>query len=73
MMKSDPIIDEIRRVRHEISAKYGHDPKKLVAHYQRLQRAFKGKIVNFGAKDKVVLKNLSSHSGEAFTSALDSQ
>jgi len=34
---SDPIIDQIREVRHRISAEFGHDPQRLVEHYMRLQ------------------------------------
>src|SRR4051812_49184050 len=30
---SDPAIDEIRAVRHRISARFGHDPERLVAYY----------------------------------------
>lgn len=33
----DP-IDQIRRVRHGISAKFDHDPRKLVEHYIELQK-----------------------------------
>jgi hypothetical protein len=29
-------IEKIREVRKKISASFGHDPKKLVAYYQRL-------------------------------------
>jgi len=32
-MKNDPVIDRIRNVRKQISAKYNHDPKKFVEHY----------------------------------------
>ena len=35
-MQDDPVIDEIRRVRHEISAAFDHDPYKLVEHYKRM-------------------------------------
>ena len=31
-------IDEIRRIRREISARFDHDFGKLVAHYQALER-----------------------------------
>ena len=30
---SDPVIDEIREVRHRISARFAHDPTQLVAYY----------------------------------------
>ena len=40
-MKPDPIIDEIRRVRHQISAECGHDPKRLLEYYLKLERKMK--------------------------------
>ena len=35
---ADEEINEVRKIRHRISAKYGHDIKKLVAHYQDLEQ-----------------------------------
>jgi hypothetical protein len=35
VMEPDPLIDEIREVRHRISAQFGH---RLVAHYMELER-----------------------------------
>jgi len=37
-MEPDPIIDEIRAVRHRISEEYDHDPAKLIEHYRKLER-----------------------------------
>lgn len=37
-MKDDPTITRIREVRHSISEKCGHDPKKLVEYY--IQRTY---------------------------------
>ncbi len=34
----DPIIDEIREVRHRISEEFGHDPARLVEHYMKMER-----------------------------------
>jgi hypothetical protein len=34
---SDYEIDEIRRIRHKISAEHGHDLRKLAAHYRKLE------------------------------------
>lgn len=34
---NDPVIDEIREVRHQISARFGHDPRRLVAYYLEIQ------------------------------------
>jgi hypothetical protein len=41
----DPVIDEIREIRHRISARFGHDPARLVAHYMELQKTFAGRFV----------------------------
>jgi hypothetical protein len=37
-MKNDPLIDEIRQTRHEISAEFNHDTKKMVAYYQQVEK-----------------------------------
>ena len=31
--QADPVIDEIREVRHRISARVDHEPERLVAYY----------------------------------------
>jgi hypothetical protein len=38
-MESDPIIDEIREVRHRISEEHGHDPRRLVEHYIQMEKS----------------------------------
>jgi hypothetical protein len=37
-MKDDLVISEIRRVRREISARVGHDVRRLGEHYMELER-----------------------------------
>jgi hypothetical protein len=37
-MSKDPPIDEIRAVRHRISARFGHDTKALCDHYRELEK-----------------------------------
>jgi hypothetical protein len=37
----DPVVAEICRARHEISAEHGHDASRLVGHYIRLQEEMK--------------------------------
>lgn len=32
-IKNDPAIDQIREVPHQISAEFGHDPRKVLAYY----------------------------------------
>jgi len=60
-----PILQEIRRVRHEMSAEWGHDPRRMVEYFAELQKEFKGRIVNFGASETTILKNLGQDSGDA--------
>jgi hypothetical protein len=43
---ADPLIDEVRRFRHEISAEFGHDPYKLVEYYMRLQEQHRERLVD---------------------------
>ncbi|NJN05977.1 MAG: hypothetical protein HC814_05850 [Rhodobacteraceae bacterium] len=40
-MTPDPLIDEIHEVRRKISAEFGHDPRRLVAHYIEMSRKLK--------------------------------
>ena len=42
---SDAVIDEIREVRHRISARYGHDPTRLVAFYIELQKQYQDRLI----------------------------
>jgi hypothetical protein len=37
-MKPDPAIDEIYEVRRKISAEFGHDPRRLMAHYAEYEK-----------------------------------
>ncbi|NQT12588.1 MAG: hypothetical protein HQ582_07565 [Planctomycetes bacterium] len=38
---TDEAIQEIRRVRHEISCRCGHDPLRVVAYYHEFQEELK--------------------------------
>jgi hypothetical protein len=40
----DPVIDEIREVRHRISARFDHDPARLVAYYMELQKQYQDRL-----------------------------
>ena len=42
---SDPVIDEVREVRHRISARFDHDPSRLVAYYMELQEQYKDRLL----------------------------
>ena len=41
----DPVIDEIREVRHRISASCDHDPAKLVAFLMQYQQQFRDRLI----------------------------
>ncbi len=41
----DPLIDEIRAVRHQISARFDHDPARLVAYYMELQKQYQDRLI----------------------------
>ena len=49
---SDPVIDEIREVRHRISERYNHDPVRLVAHYMELQERYRDRLLETSPPEK---------------------
>ncbi len=44
--QTDPVIDEIREVRHRISARFDHDPERLVAYYIQLQQQYADRLID---------------------------
>ena len=46
MAQRDPVIDEIREVRHRISERFNHDPEKLLEYYTRLQEDYKDRLLD---------------------------
>jgi hypothetical protein len=50
---SDPVIDEIREVRHRISERYEHDAARLVAHYMEFQERYQDRILEMPLPEKV--------------------
>jgi uncharacterized protein (DUF433 family) len=42
----DPVIDEIREVRHQISARIEHDPVRLGAYYMELQEQYRDRLLH---------------------------
>lgn len=42
----DPVIDEIREVRHRISERFNHDPEKLLEYYMGLQEDYKDRLLD---------------------------
>ena len=49
-MTDEPLLDEIRRVRHQISASIGHDPRRIVAYYAELQRQHQGRVIDLSGE-----------------------
>ena len=43
--QADPVIDEIREVRHRISARVDHEPARLVDYYIELQKRYRDRFV----------------------------
>lgn len=44
--QSDPVIDEIRAIRHRISEECGHDPARLVAYFMKLQEQYRDRLID---------------------------
>jgi len=61
MKKSDPTLDRIRKARHEISARFNHDPDALVAHYMELDKQYASRLL----KDEDRLPSESGRRNEA--------
>jgi hypothetical protein len=47
--QNDAVIEEVRAVRHRISARFGHDPTRLVAFYQELQKRYQDRLIETAA------------------------
>lgn len=41
----DPVIDEIREIRHQISVRVDHDPAKLVEYYMQFQEQYRNRLI----------------------------
>jgi hypothetical protein len=48
----DPVIDEIREERHRISARFNHDPERLVAYYTELQEQYRDRLIDGPPKER---------------------
>jgi len=44
-IKDDPAIEQIREVRHRISAEFGHDTNRLIDHYRELEKKYADRLV----------------------------
>jgi hypothetical protein len=42
---SDPIVDEVRQIRHEMSARFAHDPVRLIEYLMEFQEQYRDRLV----------------------------
>jgi hypothetical protein len=42
----DPVIEEVREIRQRISARFGHDPTRLVAYYMEFQERHRDRLID---------------------------
>jgi hypothetical protein len=52
---NDPVVDEVRAIRTQISAEFDHDPSRLVEHYIQLQKRHADRLI--AARDKSAPKD----------------
>ena len=45
-MKNDQPIEEVRELRRRISARFEHDPARLVAYYIKLQEKYSDRLID---------------------------
>ncbi len=55
-MIQDPIIKEIRKIRHEIEAECGNDADRYFQHIQEIQKKYK-QLVRRNPKQRLQMKN----------------
>lgn len=60
-MEEDPIVDPIREARHQISARFGHDPKRLVEHYMRLDQEDPDQLTDPAGHEKPTEESSEEH------------
>jgi hypothetical protein len=42
----DPIVEEVRRVRHELECELDNDPKRIYEHLRRVQARYAERVVS---------------------------
>ena len=42
---TDPVIDELREIRHRISVMCDHDPATLIAYFRRIQDQYPDRLI----------------------------
>jgi hypothetical protein len=44
-MRTDPTIDRIRKIRHEISEECNHDTRKIIEYYMKYQQKYADRLM----------------------------
>ena len=50
--QKEETIAQVRAARERISEEFGHDPKRLIAHYMELQEKYQTRLLTDHAQDK---------------------
>ena len=58
-MFQDPIIQEIRKIRHEIEADYQNDPQKYYTHLLEIQKEFSDRLIRRKPKPALEIAKIS--------------
>jgi hypothetical protein len=56
-MIQDPIVDEVRAIREELSARFNFDIRKIVEDAQRRQATSKSRVVSFQRPNQTLQPN----------------
>jgi hypothetical protein len=43
--QNDPVVDEIREIRHRVSERFDHDPARLVAYSMEFQKEYQNRLI----------------------------
>lgn len=57
-MAINKAIEEIRKIRHEISSKYHHNTKDLLEHYKQLESKYSDRICDRTRDSKIIQRAL---------------
>lgn len=47
-MAKDPAVEEVRKVRRDISAEFGHDTRALLDHYREVEKRYADRLLRKG-------------------------
>ena len=51
-MKNDEPIEEIRELRRQISARFDHDPARLIDYYMKMQQQYRAQLIEAPKTDE---------------------